>query len=192
MSLIKIGNFVKRIKLPGWKRFKHDTRGVSAIEFALIAPVMVIIYFGGIELSLLMQADRRITTISATIGDLASREASLTGDDIDDIFAAAAILANPLDATNLQMRISSLVSDANGTVTVLWSEPTGNFTDRPDGQIITDIPPGVIDDNQSVILAEVEFFYQPEVDYSGFGSRTLRDTFYLRPRRTNIVTFDNN
>jgi Flp pilus assembly protein TadG len=40
-------------------RFWRDRRGVSAVEFALIAPVLMIFYFGMAELTEAMMAQRR-------------------------------------------------------------------------------------------------------------------------------------
>ena len=42
------------------RRFLGDRRGVSAIEFAFIAPVMILMYFGVAELTQGMMAERRM------------------------------------------------------------------------------------------------------------------------------------
>ena len=187
MGLLNIKNIFNRFNLRGLKSFRRNTEGVSAIEFAIVAPVMVFIYFGGMELSLLMQADRRVTTVAATIGDLASRETVLDDNDIADIFSAAGILIIPLDSATARMRISNLVADGNGVVTVDWSDASANFSPRAPGSNIPDIPNGVIANNGSAIMAEVEYMYQSELDYLPSARQTLRDTFYLRPRRTNLI-----
>ena len=190
MGLLNIKNIFNRFNLRGLKSFRRNTEGVSAIEFAIVAPVMVFIYFGGMELSLLMQADRRVTTVAATIGDLASRETVLDDNDIADIFSAAGILIIPLDSATARMRISNLVADGNGVVTVDWSDASANFSPRAPGSNIPDIPNGVIANNGSAIMAEVEYMYQSELDYLPSARQTLRDTFYLRPRRTNLIIRD--
>ena len=191
MSLIKFKKFLDRFSLRGLKNFRKNTEGVSAIEFAIVAPVMVFIYFGGMELSLLMQADRRITTVTATIGDLASREVVLNNSDIDDIFAASRILIIPLDPTAARLRVTNLVADSNGNVEVDWSDASDNFTPRSVGSTFSDMPAGVIEDNGSVIMAEVEYTYQSELDYLPSARQTLRDRFFLRPRRTNVIVREN-
>lgn len=187
MSLIKFKKFLDRFSLRGPKSFRKNTEGVSAIEFAIIAPVMVFIYFGGMELSLLMQADRRITTVTATIGDLASREIVLDDGDIEDIFAASRILIIPLDPNTVRLRLTNLVADSNGNVEVDWSDASNNFTARSVGSTFSEIPDGVVEDNGSVIMAEVEYTYQSELDFLPSVSQTLRDRFFLRPRRTNLI-----
>ena len=49
----------RRLKWRGIQGLHYNEKGVSAVEFALIAPLMVLIYFGCIELSFLMRMDRR-------------------------------------------------------------------------------------------------------------------------------------
>lgn len=191
MSLIKFKKILDRFSLRGLKNFRKNTEGVSAIEFAIVAPVMVFIYFGGMELFLLMQADRRITTVAATIGDLASREVVLNNSDIDDIFAASRILIIPLDPSVARLRVTNLIADSNGNVEVDWSDASDNYTPRSVGSTFTNIPEGVIEENGSVIMAEVEYTYQSELDYLPSARQTLRDRFFLRPRRTNIIVREN-
>ena len=58
-------------------RFLRDEDGISAVEFALIAPLMAMIYFGCIELSLMMTLDRKVTGATAALGDLTSRASSV-------------------------------------------------------------------------------------------------------------------
>ncbi len=55
------------------KRLLQDRRGVSAIEFALIAPVMITIYFGLIEFSQGYMAERRAGHVASMVADLVAQ-----------------------------------------------------------------------------------------------------------------------
>ena len=70
----------------GLKSFWRDRRGVSAVEFALIAPVLVIFYCGLAELTQAMMAQRRLSNIASSIGDLVAQSAQLNDASRDDIF----------------------------------------------------------------------------------------------------------
>jgi Flp pilus assembly protein TadG len=74
-----------RTKWRGMRGLRYNEAGVSAVEFALIAPVMVLIYLGCIELSFLMRVDRRVTSTSAALGDLTARLSSVTDADMNEI-----------------------------------------------------------------------------------------------------------
>lgn len=186
----KISSFA-RFKWRGLKTIRADQQGLSAIEFAIIAPFMVFLYFGSIELMLLMQADRRVTTATATAGDLASRFTTLTNDDLGDIFMASRQLLNPLDPDIAEMRVSSLVSDDRGTVTVAWSEGCG-AEPRTLGSSVAELPAGIVPPNGSVVLAEVEYEYTSAIEYLPSAQRRLGDRFFLRPRRTEVISRDTN
>lgn len=177
-----------KFKWRGIKGIAADQDGVSAIEFALIAPLMVTLYFGGIELSLLMQADRRVTTVAATVGDLASRETTLTNSDVNDIFLASRLLLSPLDSDVANIVLTSLVSDADGNVTVDWSDGC-NATPRSQGTTVENLPSGIIPANGSVIFAEVDYKFASVIGFT-FQQRNLSDKFFLRPRRSNTVVRD--
>lgn len=166
-------------------RFGRDEDGVSAVEFALIAPFMALLYFGCIELSLMMQTDRRVTSAASTMGDLVARASSMSDDEIEDVFQASRMIFEPSPMTNARLRISSLVSE-DGAITVDWSDANSNWTARAVGESI-DVPNNLVPNGGSVIFAEVEFDYDSKIGYFLKNTRVLTDEFYLRPRRVNSV-----
>ena len=50
--------------------FATDRRGVSAVEFALLLPLMLTLYLGGVELSQGISIDRKVTLTARTPDDL--------------------------------------------------------------------------------------------------------------------------
>jgi Flp pilus assembly protein TadG len=53
-------------------RCVQDERGVSAVEFALLLPLMVTLYLGGVEISQGLTIDRKVTLVARTVADLAT------------------------------------------------------------------------------------------------------------------------
>ena len=190
MNISSLKKHLSRFKWRGIKGVGKDTGGISAVEFALIAPVMVLLYYGGIELSLLMQANRKITNVTATIGDLASRATILTNDDIDAVFDSARILSAPLDNTQIQMRLTSVAPTSNDAANpqprVVWSDGR-HTTARAVGSSVEGLPDDLVPIGGSIIVAEVTFDYESGLDFLPAAERTLSDRFYLRPRRTNQI-----
>ena len=76
-----------RLKWRGVRGIRYNQDGVSAVEFALIAPILILIYLGAVELSLLMRVDRRVTSTTASLGDLTARLSTVTDDDMEEMFA---------------------------------------------------------------------------------------------------------
>ena len=183
-------NFFK--KKFGWRKmrsFSKAKQGVSAVEFALIAPLMLFMYAGCVELSLMMQLDRKVTTSTATLGDLTARADVVTDDGLADIFEASRMIFQPKDITGARMRISSLKED-NGKVVVDWSDGC-NLDPYPDDQEMT-VPNNLVPAGGSVILAEIEYDYESTVGGFFSGKRTLGDRFYLRPRRVDLIVRQRN
>lgn len=175
----------RRTRWRGIQGICYNERGISAVEFALIAPLMVLIYFGCIELSLLMRADRRVTTTASSIGDLAARLVTVSDADMNELFDAAAVTMQPHSATNARMRITSVVDNGDGQTRVDWSDGY-RMTPYSEDALIT-VPAGLVPSPGSVIVAEVEFEYESTVGFVLDGSQTLKDTFYLRPRRVTQI-----
>ncbi|MEL6413585.1 MAG: TadE/TadG family type IV pilus assembly protein [Pseudomonadota bacterium] len=161
--------------------------GISAVEFALIAPLMAIIYFGCIELSIMMTLDRKVTGATAALGDLTSRASSVDNDGLSDIIEASRMVMQPNDMTGARIRITSLYED-DGDAKVAWSDGC-NLTAYPTDQEIT-IPANLIPTDGTLIMAEIEYDYNSNIGYFFSSSKELSDTFYLRPRRVDEITRD--
>ncbi len=158
--------------------------GISAVEFALIAPLMVLIYCGCIELSFMMVLDRKVTSSAATLGDLVARASTVTDDDLEDIIEASRMIFQPNPIGGARLRISSLYDD-DGTVRVAWSD-SQNLDPYEEDEVMV-VPKDLVPDNGSVIFAEVEYDYESTLGYLFTTKKTLSDEFYLRPRRTDFV-----
>lgn len=160
------------------------TEGISAVEFALIAPLMMLIYFACIELSFMMALDRKVTTSTATLGDLTARASVVSDADLDDIFQATRMIFQPSDVKKARMRISSLFED-KGKVKVAWSDGCGLPSYTANQEV--SIPSNLVPTGGSVIYAEIEYDYDSVLGYFFTTTKTLKDKFYLRPRRVDFI-----
>ncbi|MEX1249574.1 MAG: TadE/TadG family type IV pilus assembly protein [Hyphomonas sp.] len=175
----------RRTRWRGIQGICYNEKGISAVEFALIAPLMVLIYFGCIELSLLMRVDRRVTTTASSLGDLTARLVTVSDADMNELFDAAAVTMQPYSVLNASIRITSVVDNGDGQTRVSWSDGY-QMSAYAEDAVIT-VPEGLVTSPGSVIIAEVEFEYESPVGFVLDTSRTLTDTFYLRPRRVTQI-----
>lgn len=115
-------------------RFRAADDAVAAVEFALVLPLLLLLYFGSIEASSLYIADRRVNTISATIGDLVSQwddgDGEMSRDRFDDYLAASISLIYPMSTTGLEIVVTCVQVLSDGTTKVVWSEPYNGGTAR--------------------------------------------------------------
>jgi len=162
--------------------FVRDTAGISAVEFALIAPLMITLYLGACELCNLLLADRKVTNVTAATTDLVAQEMSISNNEMTDIFTASSAIMEPYDLSTLKIVVSSVVMDAGGNTTVAWSD--GYQTNaRAVGSAFT-LPTGLVSSGGSVIVTEVSYVYSSPVQEIWPGGFAVHDTFYQKPRRT--------
>ena len=166
-------------------RLRRDQRGVSAVEFALLLPLMLTMYLGSVEISQGVSASRKATLTTRTVADLVSQVSSINNTDMTNSLNAAATVMAPFPSTNLKVVVSSVTIDSTGKATVAWSE-TLNGTARAKGSTIT-LPAALNVANSSLIFSEVEYAYKPTIGYVVSGTVTLKDQIYMRPRLSDQV-----
>lgn len=181
-----LGKMNPHLNLRGFRSLARDEEGISAVEFALIAPVLVVLYLGCVELSLMMRADRTVTSTSAALGDLTARLSVVTDDDLKDIFAGTQIMMANVDMSKAKIRLTSISDDGNGNTTVDWSEGY-HITPLTEDAPVT-VPSGIISSGGSIIMSEVEYTYESKIAFFFSTDMQIKDKFYLRPRRVNQIT----
>ncbi|RYF92019.1 MAG: pilus assembly protein, partial [Caulobacteraceae bacterium] len=169
-----------------FRRLARDKRGVSAVEFALIAPALIAFYFGLAELTQAMMAERRASHAASSIGDLVAQSTQISGGTVTDIFTIAKAIMSPFPTTPLKMRVTSIVADASVNPKVAWSQADG-MTAKGVGANET-VPTGLLTvAGDSVILSEVQYSYDSPVDYFIPNAVVFNKKFYLRPRKSDTV-----
>lgn len=172
---------LKSSKLRRISRFARDRRGVSAVEFAIIAPVMIGLYLGCVEISDGVAADRKLSLVVDALANLSSQVTTISSDGMTNILNASSSIMAPYSSTNLQAKVSCLKIDQNGNVTVAWSAATPNATARAAGSSVT-IPAALAIPSSSLLFSEASYAYTPTVGYTISGTLTLSDKMYMAPR----------
>jgi Flp pilus assembly protein TadG len=162
-----------------FSRLGRDERGVSAIEFALLAPVLVTLYFSMAEFCQGFMAQKRMGHVSAMVADLVSQEETVATTNLDDIFDIGGLLMKPFATAGLKQRVSSVTRTA-GVAKVDWSRGDG-MTARAVNSTIA-LPADLIANGESVIVSEATYDYDSPVDYFMPGITRFSHIYYLRPR----------
>jgi Flp pilus assembly protein TadG len=176
-------------------RFRRDRRGVAAIEFALILPVLVLLTLGCFEVPRYVLLWQRLERASSGVSDLvAQADEPITANQMSDIFSAAKIMMQPYAIfTNGNIVVTSINNPTGGTgVKNTWrvscpSGVSGSFgaiNSTPVG-----LPAGLSPtlDNE-VLVTEVSFTYKPVFSTIIYQGSTLKAIAYTRPRNHNLMT----
>jgi Flp pilus assembly protein TadG len=182
------------------RRFASDPRGASAVEFALLLPLMLTMYFGNIVITQAISADRRVTLVASTVAQIASQYTQLALSDVQNILgnsalsppggAAPAVFA-PLAVSNATVTLSSVVIDANGNANIDWSATL--YGNQRSGTVTSLIPQALLIPCTSVIWGEATYNYTPMIGsavWTGItGNQPMYDQIFLRPRQSTCVQY---
>jgi Flp pilus assembly protein TadG len=159
------------------RRFWDDCRGVAAIEFALIFPMIFVLNIAAAEALQVYRVQRAVAHIAATMSDVTAQGRTVSDTEIQDILSSSIVMIYPFPTTSLQQRVSSLVADGGGTVKVDWTAKK-NYV----GSDTPSVPSGYLGANESVIVTDVIYDYRPT--FGLFLPETIRFSrkAYARPR----------
>lgn len=166
-----------------------DRRGLAAVEFALIAPALIFLFMGVVEMSFRFRASEEASRYVHQVADLVSREDELTVDDLEEIYAAAVHMMNPLDTTDrLDLDASSVGFQNNAAQTpfIMWRRVGG----APVNFDVTEAA-GLGEAGESVVRVGIRYRYtSPLTNLFGGPTFSIERSAYARPRQERLVSMD--
>jgi Flp pilus assembly protein TadG len=173
-----------------FSRLLSQESGIAAVEFAMILPILVVLWIGGVEVTSGLSVDRRLNNFASTMGDLVSRTKQIPYSRIEDIFDLAEAALFPYAATGITMRVSAVTIQTNGNTKVAWSRARGMTAHAKDAQVNSSVPAAlrpVSTTESQIIMAEVFYTYQPTIGYVITSDVELEDRMYFVPRVSSKV-----
>lgn len=151
------------------RKFARNCTGVAAVEFAMLAPILVLAVFGTFEVSRAVLAHKRFQHAVAMVGDLVAREQHLGTDQSSADAALAGIVKSaehamqPFTTTPLKIGIYSIRADSTipNKNRVEWSYSYHGKTVQ--GHCANKSPPasGMVTPGNAVIMVEADYTYTP-------------------------------
>ena len=177
----------------GSRRFKHrlgafwrDRSGVGAVEFALIAPLLLMIYITVFELTIGLSVSKRVSRASATIADLVSQHPDpVKKDFLETMMPVAAGIFVPYGGDDFTLNITGiLVNGSTPKVVWSWSDTgtkpygTGSTVDIPDKMKIA----GAFVVHAELSVPHQLLMFMPGLIPSQMRDITIRQDYYFRSR----------
>ncbi len=156
------------------QRALSDRSGMAATEFALLLPVMVVLFFGILELSEGMTANRRVAVAVNSAADLAAQSQQLSPTQVDGLMESVLAILEPASVNDVDINLVSIILDSEGDPIVHWSlhwnndvQPTAPYTAGEDYDKLTaeftTSPNGLARlQNRSMIIVEMTYPYEPQ------------------------------
>ncbi|HLJ00534.1 MAG TPA: TadE/TadG family type IV pilus assembly protein [Bradyrhizobium sp.] len=199
-------SYMPRVVLAMFK----DCRGLAATEFAVIVPIMLVMFFGTVEFSSGVAVDRKVTLMARTISDITSQAqastpqyAVVTDTYLQNAFTAGIAILQPYDSTPAKAIVSEIYVDSTGVAKIQWSraatfasgatKATLVASSRNSGDVVTNIvPPALLQKSTYLIFSEINYLYTPTVGYvMAKDGVTLADVAYSRPRQATCLDYNN-
>ena len=199
------------------RSFRRDTRGLAALEFAIWAPVMSLVLFGGVEITRYTIATKRIENVASTIGQMLTVNSSGTVNYVDlQFYNDSAMVLFPMvlgDAkqqnkswsNDIDITMSSVTftaSPANCTTTctyvpkVAWSAGNNrrSCTTPPTSASNTAAPsvttlPADVFGPTSLIVVDVAFVFRPMIAPKFMNAMTINRSYFVTPRYVPTITY---
>lgn len=184
-AIASIGNAIRMRSA----RFAGDRKGVAAVEFAFIAPILILLFIGTIELSAGVSTNRKLSRLSSTVGDLVTQSQQLTAGDVEAIMDVSSKIMYPYkDPVTI---VLTGVQINAGLAKVVWSKsrPAGNEYAINANYTV---PTKIKKDGTFLVAAEIKTTYTPSVGWIQYSEATgiditytpinMREELFLRPR----------
>jgi Flp pilus assembly protein TadG len=183
-------------------RFCSDRRGVAAIEFAFVVPVLLIMYFVTMEASQAIETNKKVSRVGSMVADLITQQQTIVAADIDAIMKIGTSTLQPYRRSTPKIIVTAIqiTDEAAPRVLVVWSRKLVNGTYSADAakNTVTTVLPTLKVRNTFLIRVESDLGYKPVIAWnadnsqqlgltSAFSTITMSETYYLRPRRSTTI-----
>ncbi|MFC3327486.1 TadE/TadG family type IV pilus assembly protein [Mesorhizobium cantuariense] len=171
-------------------RFWSDRRGIAAVEFALIMPILLIMYFVTMEASQAIETSKKVSRIGSMVADLVTQQTSVVKADVDAIMQIGSVTLQPYSRSTPSITITAIQVSADATkALVVWSRKlvAGVASSGAAATTETTVPATLKIASTFLIRVESNLGYTPVIELamnSAFNPINMGETYYLRPRRS--------
>jgi Flp pilus assembly protein TadG len=167
-------------------RLAHERSGASAVEFALIAPMMAIFFLSSITVFDMYRTYQNIVQANGIVADVISRQTSVDSTFVSNLYSVFTHLQQNSKAP-IALRISSIKKTA-GAYKLDWTKESGTAgLLQPQVLSATTLPQ--LTDGDSVVYIEGASSYTAMSSILGFGTMTFAETAFSRPRFIGAIVY---
>jgi Flp pilus assembly protein TadG len=168
--------------------FARARRGAAAVEFAILVPVLLLLYLGGYEVTQALSTYRKLTDTTTEIANIVSQYAGLSSANLTSIFSASTQIMTPHSAASLTIVLSEISTDASSNPTVTWSQAYNGATPLTAGAAVK-LPAGLAMANTSYVLVQTTYLYTPTIGAAYVRPIPMQNSIYMLPRRSPTIAY---
>lgn len=170
-----------------------DRSGVGAIEFAILFPILVMLYIGAFEITVGLSVSKRAARAAGSVADIVTQQQGVTKTSLQQITTVANAIFAPYNTSQMQVKLTGITMDASANAKVLWS--WGNSTTSAPyaaNSAVTGVPADMQKASSFLVRAELSIPYQlfafsPAFLPGNLQTLTIQRTYYYRQRQNDSI-----
>ena len=169
-----------------WRDLLAHTGGVAAIEFALVIPLVIIVYAGGFEIVQAATVNRKLTDTTVQLANVTTQYTSVqASSDLANIAGASAQIMAPYPTSSLTTVITEVQTDASSNGKVAWSQGYGAPCLAKNSAVT--LPAGFASPNSFYVLVQTTYSYTPTIGSAFVHTIPMTDQIFMVPRQSTSI-----
>jgi Flp pilus assembly protein TadG len=171
-----------------YRRFIASTRGLAAIEFAMVLPVLVVLFLASVDAGRAIAIYMKVRAATYALDAITNQYTTIQSIDMQSILGATSVILAPYSSSPVVVTISQIAISSKGAATVSWSA-TLNGTALTRGNSVSGVPSGFATASSYIIYGQVSYTYTPLFGYFSSSPIKLSDSLYVTPRSSNCIVY---
>ena len=180
----------------------RDRRGVAAVEFAFIAPVLLSLYFVTMEVAQGIETNKKVGRIGSMVADLVTQQQRVVKSEVDAIMRIGEAVIQPYNRTVPSIYVTAIevTDEATPKVVVAWSRKLvgGTASKHLNAGTSTTVPDKLKVAGTFLIRVETSLDYKPVLTWNAeakksaglaaaFDNIAMDERYFLRPRMSHTI-----
>jgi len=176
-------------------RLAHSTLAIGAVEFALTAPFLILLYVGSYQLMDAISAYRKVTITARSLADLATLNETTTQSGMQAILDGARQVMTPYSTVGSSLAIAQIAIDHSGSPSLIWvcvNSDSPVCSTSSSALKISDIaiPADLKNPDTYLVYSRIIFHYKPAVAGTLIGPLNFSDGIFMNPRRSPSICLE--
>ena len=170
----------------------RDRRGSGAVEFAIITPILLMLYITCFELTIGFSFAKRTTRAAGSVADIITQQTSVTKAKLATMLDVASAIFAPYSTTGIKIKITGITIDAAKKATVTWSWAQDGTKPYVAGTVVT-VPKDMNGADTFLVHTELSvphelLMFMPSIGPSQTKTITIAREYYYRNRLGTTVS----
>lgn len=169
-----------------FSRLHRNEDGMGAVEFALLVPMLLVVYLTAFELTIGFSVAKRATSSASTVADLITQKEKVSKAYLATMGDVAKSIFVPYNSDGLTLKITGIAIDASSKAKVAWSWANNGTTPYVVNSTAT-VPTAMISPSTFLVRSELSIphelvMYLPDFEGSNIKNISIAREYYYRQR----------